>query len=315
MRAIVISRPGGPEVLQVQEVPEPAPMAGHHVVKVSRAGVNYADVHLRENGYLAPVEFPVTPGNEVMGTLPDGRRVVALSRGGGYAEQALVHRAVTWEVPDEVGNEQAVALALQGNSAWHLLHTVLQLGKGDSILIPAAAGGVGSLAVQLAKAAGARVIAMVGSPEKADLVRGLGADAVLDSSTHQDLTARILDAAEGPITHALEMTGGEVFDATLAALAPRGRMAVYGCVSGDRREVPVAQLMEASKTVSGFWLPTLYGVRYALRDSMKALFEATVRGDLRPVIGPCYALSNAAQAHADLESRKTTGKVMIKITR
>ncbi|MEU7643369.1 quinone oxidoreductase family protein [Streptomyces huasconensis] len=315
MRAIVISRPGGPDALQVREVPEPLPIAGHHVVHVSRAGVNYADVHLRENGYLAPVEYPVTPGNEVMGTLADGRRVVGLSRGGGYAEQALVHRALTWNVPDEVSDEQAVALTLQGNSAWHLLHTVLRIDKCDSILIPAAAGGVGTLAVQLAKMAGAHVIALASGPEKADLVRGLGADTVLDSSSTADLAARIIDANEGPVSAALEMTGGEVFDATLAALAPRGRMAVYGCVSGDRREVPAEQLMQSSKTVSGFWLPNLYGVRYALRTSMNNLFEATARGDLQPVIGPCYSLSNAAQAHFDLESRKTVGKVTIKTTR
>ncbi|MEU3045821.1 zinc-binding dehydrogenase [Streptomyces sp. NPDC006984] len=315
MRAIVISRAGGPEVLQSREIPNPTPMAGHHVVNVSRAGVNYADVHLRENGYLAPVEYPITPGNEVMGTLPDGRRVVALSRGGGYAEQTLVHRAVTWEVPDEVTDDQAIALGLQGQTAWHLLNTVLRVSRGDSVLIPAAAGGVGSLAVQLAKGLGARVIALAGGPEKRDLVRSLGADHVLDPAIPETLTARILDVNEGPVTAALEMTGGAVFDATLDALAPRGRMVVYGCVSGDKREVPVEALMQSSKTVSGFWLPNLYGVRYALRDSMRELFAATIRGDLQPVVGPCYMLENAAQAHSDLENRRTMGKVMIKPTR
>ncbi|PCG86447.1 alcohol dehydrogenase [Streptomyces sp. WZ.A104] len=315
MRAIVISRAGGPEVLQNREIPNPTPMAGHHVVNVSRAGVNYADIHLRENGYLAPVEYPITPGNEVMGTLPDGRRVVALSRGGGYAEQTLVHRAVTWEVPDEVTDEQAVALGLQGNTAWHLLNTVLRVSRGDSILIPAAAGGVGSLAVQLAKGLGARVIALAGGQEKGDLVRNLGADHVLDSGSPETLAAHILDVNDGPVTAALEMTGGAVFDATLEALAPRGRMAVYGCVSGERREVSVETLMQSSKAISGFWLPNLYGVRYALRDSMKELFAATARGDLQPVVGPCYMLDHAAQAHFDLENRRTVGKVMIKLTR
>ncbi|MFD4920974.1 zinc-binding alcohol dehydrogenase family protein [Streptomyces goshikiensis] len=314
MRAIVMKRSGGPEVLKLLEVPEPTPVAGHHVVTVTRAGVNYADVHLRENSYLAPIEFPVTPGNEVMGVI-GSRRVVALSRGGGYAEQTLVHRRVTWDVPDDVSDDQAAALALQGNSAWHLLHTVLRVTKADSVLIPAAAGGVGSLAVQLAKSIGARVIALAGGPEKAALVQGLGADVVLDSSTTEDLKERILDAAEGPVSCALEMIGGSVFDATLEALAPRGRMAVYGAVSGVQRTVPVAALMQQSKQVSGFWLPNLYGERYALRDSMTALFAATGRGELRPITGPSYALGDAAQAHIDLQARTTTGKVTLDPTR
>ncbi|MFD9569719.1 zinc-binding alcohol dehydrogenase family protein [Streptomyces sp. NPDC059982] len=284
------------------------------MVNVALSGVNYADTHLRENTYLAPIEYPLTPGNEVMGTI-DGRRVVGLSRGGGYAEKALVRRMLSWDVPDEISDEQAVCLTLQGNSAWHLLHSTLRLTKSDSILIPAAAGGVGSLAVQLAKAAGARVIALAGGEEKASLVRSLGADAVLDSTSTDDLKARIIDANEGPVTCALEMTGGDVFDATLAALAPRGRMTVYGCVTGDQRAVPVAALMQESKTVSGFWLPNLYGVRYALRDSMAALFAATTRGELRPIVGPSYALADAPQAHRDLEARATTGKVTLDPTR
>ncbi|MFF3017129.1 zinc-binding alcohol dehydrogenase family protein [Streptomyces sp. NPDC057939] len=315
MRATVMTQAGGPEVLREMEVPDPQAIAGHHVVTVSRSGVNYADVHVRQGDYLARVEYPVIPGNEVVGTLPDGRRVVGLCQGGGYAEKTLVRRLLTWDVPDEITDDQAVALTLQGQSAWHLLHSVIRITKGDSVLVPAAAGGVGSLAVQLAKLAGARVIALAGGADKADLVRDLGADAVLDTTVGGDLAARILEANEGPVSAALEMVGGSVFDATLAALAPRGRMAVYGCVSGDRRSPSITDLMQKSQSVSGFWLPNLYGVRYALRDSMAALFEATGRGDLRPVIGPCYNSAEASKAHADLEARVTTGKVTIKQTR
>ncbi|MER6314637.1 zinc-binding dehydrogenase [Streptomyces sp. NPDC001581] len=314
MRATVMTQAGGPEVLRQMEVPDPRALAGHHLVTVSRSGINYADVHVRQGDYLAQVEYPIIPGNEVMGTLPDGRRVVGLCQGGGYAEKAVVRRLLTWEVPDDVNDEQAVALTLQGQSAWHLLHSVIRITRGDSVLVPAAAGGVGSLAVQLAKLAGARVVALAGGRDKVELVRGLGADVVLDSSLEEDLTARILEANEGPVSAALEMTGGSVFDSTLAALAPRGRMVVYGCVSGHRRSPSVTELMQKSQSVSGFWLPNLYGVRYALRDSMAALFEATARGDLRPVIGPCYNSGEAARAHADLEARLTAGKVMIKQT-
>src|SRR5690606_18345552 len=148
------------------DVPEPEPKAGHIVVNVARAGVNYADVHVRGDSYFTPVDLPYIPGNEVMGTTDDGRRVVALTRGGRYAEKALVHRRVMWEIPDDITGEQAIALALQGNSAWHLLFTTAQLTSGQSVVIPAAGGGVGSIALQLAKRAGAKVIALASTEEK-----------------------------------------------------------------------------------------------------------------------------------------------------
>ncbi|MFD9792324.1 zinc-binding alcohol dehydrogenase family protein [Streptomyces sp. NPDC059070] len=314
MRAIMMREAGGPDVLLMEEVADPQPRGGHHLIAVSRAGVNYADVHLRENSYLAPIEYPIIPGNEVVGTLPDGRRVVALSRGGGYAETALTHRRVTWEVPDGVSDDQALALTLQGNSAWHLLHSVLGVRAGESVLIPAAAGGVGSLAVQLAKRLGAKVIAMAGA-DKHGLVRDLGADVVLDSSNVEGLAERVVEANGGPVQAALEMTGGDVFDATLDALSVRGRMAVYGCVSGDQRSASVTALTQGSKTVSGFWLPNLYGDRTALKDSMADLFAATAAGELRPVVGPCYPLADARRAHLDLVGRATIGKVSLDTTR
>lgn len=131
---------GGPDVLRLEDVPEPAPRGGHALVEVALAGINYADVHARGDSYLAPVELPYIPGNEVVGTVDGGRRVVGLCRGGGYAERTLLHRRVTWDVPDTISDEQAVALALQGNSAWHLLFTSLRLTAGETVVVPAAAG-------------------------------------------------------------------------------------------------------------------------------------------------------------------------------
>jgi NADPH2:quinone reductase len=311
MRAITMRQFGGPEVLELAEVPDPEPRAGHLLVNVTRAGVNYADVHVRENTYLAPVELPYIPGNEVVGTTQDGRRVVALTRGGGYAERALVHRRVAWDVPDDITDEQAAVLALQGNTAWHLLFTVAQLTSGQSVLIPAAAGGVGSLAVQLAKQVGAKVVALASTEARRQLAKELGADAVLDSSTTDGLTERILDAAGGPVHAALEMTGGQTLRATLAAVAPRGRLAVYGYASGETCDVPARMLMEKSITVSGFWLPHLYADRNALPMSMRALTAAVRSGDLRPLIGASYPLAEAAQAHRDLAARTQTGKLVL----
>ncbi|MEU7639961.1 MULTISPECIES: quinone oxidoreductase family protein [unclassified Streptomyces] len=313
MRAIVMREFGGPDVLRLEDAPEPAPRAGHALVEVALAGVNYADVHVRGDTYLAPVELPYTPGNEVVGTI-DGRRVVGLTRGGGYAERALLHRRVTWDVPDAVSDEQAVALALQGNSAWHLLFTALRLTKGETVVVPAAAGGVGTLAVQLAARAGARVIGLAGSAAKRQLALDLGAHAVVDS-TAEDLTERILDAAGGPVETALEMTGGATFARTLAAVAPRGRLAVYGFAGGELADVSTRELMERSLTVSGFWLPQLYGDRTALPTSMRALFDAVADGSLTTLTGTTYALGEAAQAHHDLAARTPTGKLALDVNR
>ncbi|MGW5114491.1 quinone oxidoreductase family protein [Streptomyces noursei] len=313
MRAIVMREFGGPDVLRLEDAPEPTPRAGHALVEVTLAGVNYADVHVRGDTYLAPVDLPYIPGNEVVGTL-DGRRVVGLTRGGGYAERALLHRRVTWDVPDAVSDGQAVALALQGNSAWHLLFTALRLTKGETVVVPAAAGGVGTLAVQLAARAGAKVIGLAGSAAKRQLALELGAHAVVDS-TAEDLTERILDAAGGPVETALEMTGGATFARTLAALAPRGRLAVYGFAGGELADVSTRELMERSLTVSGFWLPQLYGDRTALPTSMRALFDAVADGSLTTLTGATYALGEAAQAHHDLAARTPTGKLALDVTR
>ncbi|MFJ5800236.1 quinone oxidoreductase family protein [Streptomyces decoyicus] len=314
MRAIVMREFGGPDVLRLEDVPEPAPRGGHSLVEVALAGINYADVHARGDSYLAPVELPYVPGNEVVGTVDGGRRVVGLCRGGGYAERTLLHRRVTWDVPDAISDEQAVALALQGNSAWHLLFTSLRLTAGETVVVPAAAGGVGSLAVQLAARAGAKVIGLAGSPEKRKLAEEFGAHAVVDS-TAGDLTERILEAAGGPVEAALEMTGGVTFEQTLAAVAPRGRLAVYGFAGGELASVPTRTLMERSITVSGFWLPQLYADRTALPTSMRALFEAVADGTLKPLTGAVYPLGEAARAHHDLTARTQAGKLALDAAR
>ncbi|MEU6080014.1 zinc-binding dehydrogenase [Streptomyces sp. NPDC047108] len=311
MRAITMREFGGPEVLELADVPEPEPRAGYLLANVNCAGVNYADVHVRGNTYLNPVELPYIPGNEIVGTLDGGRRIAALTAGGGYAEKALVHRRVIWDIPDDVTDEQAVSLTLQGNSAWHLLFTAAQVTSGQRVLVPAAAGGVGSLAVQLAKGAGAKVVALASTEEKRRLAQDIGADAVVDSSTADDLTERILEAAGGPVQAALEMTGGTTFHQVLGAVAPRGRVVVYGYAGGELAAVPTRELMERSITLSGFWLPHLYSDRTALPTSMRALFAAVRSGDLRPVIGKTYALGEAAQAHRDLTSRAQLGKLLL----
>ncbi|MGW2640166.1 quinone oxidoreductase family protein [Streptomyces sp. NPDC001348] len=315
MRAIVMREFGGPEVLQLEHVPDPEPAPGQNLLDVRLAGVNYADVHVRGNTYLAPVELPYVPGNEVVGTTADGRRVVALTQGGGYAQKVAAHRRLQWEIPDEVTDEQAVSLALQGNSAYHLLFTVAQIVKGQTVVIPAAAGGVGSLAVQLAHRAGARVIALAGTDEKRRLALELGATAAVDSSDEDGLTERILDAAGGPVHAALEMTGGRTLLQTLDVVAPRGRLVVYGFAGGQLAQVPVHTLLQKSVTVAGFWLPHLYTDRtLPLAASMRQLFDAVGNGSLKTVSGGTYPLADAAKAHHVLNSRTGTGKFSLAVT-
>ncbi|MFD7645989.1 zinc-binding alcohol dehydrogenase family protein [Kitasatospora sp. NPDC059795] len=313
MRAIAVRQFGGPEVLELCGMPEPAVKGTHLKLRTRLAGVNFADIHLREGSYPSPLPCPFIPGNEVLGVAEDGRRFVALAKGGGYAEAVAAHRKLAFEVPDAVSDHDAIALTLQGNTAWHLLHTDLRLTAEDTLLVPAAAGGVGSIAVQLAKRTGAKVIAMAGTEAKRQLATDLGADAVVDSSTIDGLTERILDAAGGHVTAALEMTGGEVFHATLDALTPRGRLSVFGSVTGTEGLVPIAQLVGQSKSVTGFWLPSLYPSRTHLNDSMTALFDAVAAGWLKPVHGPVYRLGQARQAHHDLAARLTTGKVVLNL--
>lgn len=306
---------GGPEVLRLEEVDDPEPRRGEVLLDVRLAGVNFADVHVRGNTYLAPVELPYIPGNEVVGVTPTGKRVVALTQGGGYAQKTAVHRMLNWEIPDDVTDEQAVPLALQGNSAWHLLFSAVQVTKGEKVVIPAAAGGVGCLAVQLATHAGATVIALASTAEKRELALELGAAAVVDSSSDDGLAERIREAAGGDVQAALEMTGGETLRQTLDALAPRGRLAVYGFAGGNMADMPTHTLLEKAITVSGFWLPRLYSDRnLPLKASMKSLFDAVGNGTIKIVHGGTYPLADAAEAHRVLKSRTGTGKFSLRIT-
>ena len=314
MRAIQITEFGGPEVLKLADVPAPTPKPGQQLLTVSTAGVNYADTHQAENTYLAPATLPLIPGAEVVGTTPEGRRVVALLEGGGYAEQAVAWENLMFDVPDGVADGAALALVLQGTTAWHILTTSAHLQPGESVVVHAAAGGVGSLAVQLAKAWGAgNVIAVASSAAKRDLAISLGADVAVDART-DDLKKALEDANDGKkVDVVLEMVGGRTFDASLAALAPFGRLVTYGMASREASEPLMAgQLLRRSRGVIGFWLAHCFAdpERY-LKGPMEQLLGMVERGELRPIVGGSYALSDAASAHADLRSRRTTGKLVL----
>jgi NADPH2:quinone reductase len=313
MRAIQITEFGGPEVLRLVELPTPEPGPEQLLVEVSAAGVNYADTHAVENSYLSPTALPLVPGAEVVGRTPEGRRVVALSDNGGYAEWAVVEQALAHDVPDEVSDGAALTLIVQGLTAWHLLRTSARLAEGESVVVHAAAGGTGSLAVQLARRFGAgRIIATASTPEKRELALSLGADAAV-SPDPDGLKDRLTEANAGrKVDVVLEMTGGPVFDASLAALAPFGRLVTYGMASRTPpTPVQAAQLMGRSRAVVGFWLMHCLGRPGMYREPLTELLELTAKGELTPQLGSVYPLSEVAKAHEDLRGRRTTGKLIL----
>jgi NADPH2:quinone reductase len=311
MKAIQIQEFGGPEMLEYVELPDPSPGDGQVVVEVARAGVNFADTHATRNDYLAEQSLPLVPGAEISGRTADGRRVAALLGSGGYAQKALVPESLLIPVPDEVDDDQAAALLLQGLTALALVKRGARIEAGETIVVEAAAGGTGSLAVQIAKRAGARVIALASSEEKRDLCARLGADATVDSRA-EDLGGAIREANGGERVDAvLHMSGGDAFDAEMDVLAPLGRMVVFGIASREQREVSTAALLRGSKSVIGFWLVHLLARRDLAAPLIGELLGAVAAGELEVTVGGVYPLSDAARAHEDLIARRTTGKLLL----
>ncbi|WP_369134311.1 zinc-binding alcohol dehydrogenase family protein [Modestobacter sp. I12A-02662] len=319
MRAVQITRFGGPEVLDVVDLPDPVPGEGQQLYDVSAAGINFADTHQTENSYLAPQELPLVPGAEFVGMPADGGpRVVGLLAGGGYAQKVAASPRLTWPVPDGVTDDQALAVVLQGTTAWHLLRTSAHLSPGESVVVIAGAGGVGSLAVQLAQRWGAgRVIATASSAEKRALAEELGADATVDPALADDdpkqFTAALREANGGrKVDVVLEMTGGNVFDGSLSALAPFGRLVAYGTAGRvPPKPVDPHALMGTSRAVLGFWLAHCFSRPKMLDEAIGELLPLVAEGALRPVAGGQYPLSAVREAHQDLLARRSTGKLVL----
>jgi NADPH2:quinone reductase len=313
MRAIQQREFGGPEVLELVDLPVPEPGDGEVLIRVTRAGMNFSDTHQRRNEYLAAQELPLVPGTEVAGIREDtGERVVALSGTGGYAEYAVAPAALTFPIREGVDDGTALALVVQGLTAWHLYRTCARVHPGETVVVIAAAGGVGTLAVQLGRPMGAgRVIATASTQAKRDLALELGADAAVDADP-EGLKERLIEANLGrQVDVVFEMAGGPVFDACLAALAPFGRLVTYGIASGHGNEVHTRNLMARSRAVVGFWLAHCVGKPAMVDEALADLYDRTARGELRVVVGATYPLSEARQAQIDLAERRTTGKVLL----
>jgi NADPH:quinone reductase len=313
MRAIQMTEFGGPEVLRLADVPTPVPGPDEALIRVARAGLNFADTHTRTNSYVQKATLPLVPGGEVAGTISEtGERVVALVGSGGYAEYATAPREQVFPIPDGIDDGTALALVIQGTTAWHLLRTAGRLAQGESVVVHSAAGGVGSLTTQLAVSFGAgRVIATASSQERRDLARALGADAAIDPVAG-GLTERLLEANEGrEVDLVIESYGGAVFDASIKALAPFGRIVVNGISTREQNEVRTGSLLRHSRSVIGFWLFHTLERPSMFAEALADLFERTLAGELRPLVGETYPLEQAPQAQIDLRERRTTGKLLL----
>lgn len=315
MLAIQMREFGGPEVLELVELPVPVAAADEVLIRVAHAGLNFADTHQRTNSYLAAATLPMIPGAEVAGVREDsGERVVALCSTGGYAEYVAAPASLTYPIPDGVDDGTALALVLQGLTAWHLYRTSAKLANGESVVVHSAAGGVGSLAVQLARPMGAgRVIAVASTQAKRSLALELGADVAIDGDP-DGLRKRIEAANDGrPVDVILETSGGATFAGSIDALAPFGRIVVYGISTGEPNEVRTSSLLRRSRTVTGFWFRHCLD-RPGMADAALAdLFARVAGGELQVRVGATYPLARAAQAQVDLRERRTVGKVLLAV--
>jgi NADPH2:quinone reductase len=313
VRAIQIRSFGGPEALELVELPRPQPAEDEVLIAVTRAGVNFADIHTVANAYVRKASLPLVPGGEVAGIRQDtGQRVVALTGTGGYAEYAVAPERLTFPIPEGLDDSAALAILIQGLTAWHLHRTAGRVAEGESVVIHSAAGGVGSLAVQLARRFRAgRVIATASSEAKRQLALELGADVALAADS-DELTRRLLDANDGAgVDVVFDMAGGEVFDASYSALSHFGRIVVCGIASQRPNRVSTGSLLAHSRSVVGFYLFHCLERRELLQDPLAELFALAVDGELRVVVGGTYPLARAAAAHQEMRQRRSSGKLLL----
>jgi NADPH2:quinone reductase len=311
MKAIQITTFGGPEVMNYLDIADPVAKDGEVIIDVTSIGINYADTHQTENSYLSQQTLPLIPGIEVTG-LVNGKRYLASVSTGGYAQKAAASEQALFPIPDAVTDQQALCMLIQGATAWHLLKTMGNLQNNQTVVIHAAAGGVGTLAVQLAKLWGGKVIAVTGSAKKAELAKSLGADeVVMADEAELAKTIRAHNNGKG-VDLILEMVGGSTFDQSLQALGNFGKLITFGMASRTApTPVHPGSLMHGSKTVAGFWLANCFGKKELMHDVIAELFDLVAAGKLKPVIGNTYPLSEAAKAHREMLSRETVGKIAL----
>jgi NADPH:quinone reductase len=307
VRAVVVTRHGGPEVLELQDVPEPEPGEGELLVEAEAIGVNFRDVYEREGGYGG--EPPYVAGAEGAGTVVGtGERVAWKAAPGSYAEHVVVSEREAVPIPDGVSSELAAAVLLQGTTAHYLATSTYPVEPGDEAVVLAAAGGVGRLLTQIVKLRGGRVIAVTSSDEKARLAREAGADEVLG---YDGFAERVRELTDDGATVVYDGVGRTTFDESLDALRPRGFMVLYGAASGQPDPVPIPKIQGKSLYLTRPQLHQYTATREELLERAREVFDWVREGKLKVEIGGRYPLEDARRAQEDLESRRTTGKLIL----
>ena len=302
MRATVLRETGAPEQLEFSEVPDPEPGEGEVVVRVRAAGVNFADVLVRQGRYPQPPKLPTVPGSEVAGEV-DGRRVMALPRGGGYAESVAVDERLVVPLPDGASFEEGAAFLLTFLTGWIPLTRQVRIGEGSVVLVHAGSGGVGSAAIQLAKHLGARVVATASTEQKRRVALEQGADDVVG---YEEFAERVrADVVLDPV-------GGDVFTQSFGVLKPLGTVVALGFAGGWWEPIDPAPLVGRNLGMQGFYLGRL--MRHdpeLVVEAVAELLELWSAGAVRPLVGASFPLDRAADAHELIEARKHVGKVVL----
>jgi NADPH2:quinone reductase len=320
MKAVVFDKIGGPEVLKIAEVPKPEVKPGTVMIKVRAAGINFADTLFRQGQYVMQPQLPDTPGLEAAGeidavgagvtNLRPGQRVAAIGSKM-YAEYAIAPATQVIPIPDSLSFEDAAAVPVQVLTAWHLLHTAHHTAPGQTVLVHSAAGGVGIVAMQIAKAAGARVIGTVSSDSKAALAKEYGADDVINYATKDfAVEANRITGGRG-VDLILDAIGATTMDKGIGCLAPFGHLILYGRSGGAPEPLNVFRLFDKSTKVSGFTLYTVAAVPDVMRRGIEESFKLIAERKVKLLVGKSFPLAQAAEAHKFMESRQSTGKLVL----
>jgi NADPH2:quinone reductase len=325
MKAIIVKKFGGPEVLTYTEVDDPQPAADQVLIRVHTVGVNFADVKARLGGYHIKRPLPFIPGLDVAGTivavgpgvktLKVGQRVVAFPQGGAYCELALALEVLTFAIPETIADETAAAFPIVAGTSYAMLSRISSLQIGEGVLLHSAAGGVGTTALQIARHLGARpIIATVGSDAKKSLLAELGADATVNyrSENYVEKTLALTDGKGVDVI--LNPLGAEILERDLDCLAPFGRLICFGHASGQPASIPTNELHGSCRSVLGFSFGTLRRTRpQEVSGIMNAVIPMLAEKKIRMIIGKQFPLAEAAEAHRLLESRTGTGKILLKV--
>jgi NADPH:quinone reductase len=323
MKALRITRHGGPDVMEIAEVPVPEPKPGEVRIRVVAAGLNYSDIMIREGSYIDATQLPCYLGREACGVIDKvgpgvkglevGQRVVATAPGGAFAEYLCANAAGLLPCPDGISPDVGAAIMIQGLTAVHCLDDLGQLKKDETVLIHAAAGGVGSLAVQIAVAMGGKVFGTASSEKKCDQIRALGATPI--NYSEGDWVKKLLDLSRGSgVKLILESVGGDTcLRSFKEALKPFGRMVVYGVASGEVVSLTNREILESNKILMGYYLGSYFPDHMSkiMSASMK-LVQYIAQGKVKPVIGQTFPLDRAREAFDCMHQRRSIGKVIIK---